>query len=135
MKITKHGKIYSKKEDKKEQFVCGNCGCEFDAKEDEYYVDLGGGDYSSSVTNITLTANTFHTVIKDYLVCSCPECHKIVKKTRERNFEPGWTYLENVAGTSSNLRGEPSGTVVYDAADASATWSCEDALSETLLLK
>lgn len=116
MKITKHGTVHDKKDSKKETFKCGNCGCEFSAKEDEYYVDLGAGGDNSSFTNITITASMFHTVVKDYLVCSCPECHKIVKKIRERNCEPG-------------------GTVVYDAADVSATWTCEDALSEALLLK
>lgn len=81
MKIRKHGTEYDKtlKKDNSEKFECSNCGCEFTAKQDEYYVDYGGMD-----SNVSGTYYTYCTIYKrDYLICSCPECHKIVKKIRE----------------------------------------------------
>ena len=71
MKITKHGKS-TKKQVKYESFKCDKCGCEFEVKEDEYYID------SSYIGGIGLSISNLYE--KTY-VCSCPECHKIVKKT------------------------------------------------------
>lgn len=77
MKITKHG---IKHEQAVETFKCESCGCEFSAKKDEYYIDYDGASYTSFVNTCSISYTT-----KDYLVCSCPECHKIVKKIRERD--------------------------------------------------
>ena len=91
MKIRKHGKMF--KQDPPplaEKFTCNNCNCEFSALNDEYYVDEGGaGNYSSSSWSSSLTY-TWTSTVKDYLVCSCPECHKIVKKVRERDNSNKW---------------------------------------------
>ena len=77
MNISKHGNRYSNQG--MEQFLCGFCGCEFDVYDDEYYVDLCGADIIN--TNPLTTGNC---MCHDYIVCSCPECHKIIKKTRDR---------------------------------------------------
>lgn len=83
MRIKKHGKMYEKEPPVKvEKFKCENCDCEFTCTDDEYYADLGGADLNSD-SGIYLTY-VIRSTIKDYLVCSCPECHKIVKKIRER---------------------------------------------------
>ena len=83
MKIKKHGKEFkSKVKAKTEEFKCEDCGCEFTAKEDEYYRDEGGAESSGGYYGTT--AITISYTRKDYLVCSCPECHKIVKKIEER---------------------------------------------------
>ena len=75
MKIKKHGKKFSKQKPTIESFVCGNCKCEFECKEDEFHIDHS--------TNISQqTSLTFAFSSEETLVCSCPECHKIVKKTR-----------------------------------------------------
>ena len=86
MKINKHGKKHE--ESKKEEFRCDNCGCEFAVKPDEYYIDYGArvayGPKDCTTyelhTNYTVTVST---TMKDVYVCSCPECHKIVKKEKE----------------------------------------------------
>lgn len=82
MKIKKHGSTYINNQDKTEEFVCQNCGCKFTVKNDEYYIDYGGAD-NSWVVSSSITY-TWSSTIKDYYVCSCPECHKIVKKVHER---------------------------------------------------
>ena len=83
MKIRKHGNQYVRvKPDPTESFKCDNCGCEFSVKEDEYYIDYGGADYK--IGDWVTATYTISTIIKDNLVCSCPECHKICKKIRER---------------------------------------------------
>lgn len=86
MRIKKHGNMFDKKpeEIKVEKFKCGNCGCEFTCKDDEYYVDLCGADNGWTTTYYTSLTYTIGATVKDYLVCSCPECHKVVKKIRER---------------------------------------------------
>ena len=84
MKIRKHGNQYTKeKPERTESFKCDNCDCEFSVKEDEYYTDYGGADNNSWTIGTSCTY-TISAVIKDYLVCSCPECHKICKKITER---------------------------------------------------
>jgi predicted HNH restriction endonuclease len=87
MIITKHGEKHAK-ESKKVYFKCDFCKCEFTAEEDEYYRDYGGAESLASALSgsITISYKT-----KDYLVCSCPECHKIVKFLDERE-----TSSENV---------------------------------------
>ena len=85
MKIKKHGKLFNKEEPiHTEKFKCDSCGCEFTCKDDEYYVHKGGADWNCGSGNITVTTYTICSTIRDYLVCSCPECHKVVKKVHER---------------------------------------------------
>ena len=79
MYISKHGLKKKHSIDNRVSFECGNCKCEFKADEDEYYIHLGGADTCGSSITYTLKST-----IQDYLVCSCPECHKIVKKIRVR---------------------------------------------------
>lgn len=97
MKIKKHGKFVKEEKPNTEKFSCDNCGCEFTALEDEFYVDLAGAE-SWSCSSLTYTISSSTT--KDYLVCSCPECHKIVKKIRERNTPISYTYANSTSGTS-----------------------------------
>lgn len=88
MKIKKHGKKFSKSTIAGEMFECESCGCEFEAKSDEYYIDYG---YEIGCTStITLNSISNRTII-DYLICSCPECYKIVKKSCERRI-PNYTF-------------------------------------------
>lgn len=96
MKIEKHGKVYYKESEKTEKFKCDNCGCEFTAKEDEYYIDYNGANYTPINTISTYTISL---IAKDIYVCSCPECSKIVKKIHERKTDSNWitatsTYLD-----------------------------------------
>lgn len=79
MKIRKHGRLFTGTEPKEkiEKFKCDNCNCEFSVKDDEYYRHAGGGSYNWTVTgNLTWTYPT-----KDLLICSCPECYRICRKT------------------------------------------------------
>lgn len=94
MKITKHGK--SKEAWGLEEFKCGNCGCEFAVDTDEYYVDQGSYSdmYSANMTYI------YQYALTDTYVCSCPECHKIVTKSKSRTIEiPTITLTNQVDGT------------------------------------
>ena len=130
MKIHKHGDTYNKEDSEpKEKFKCEKCGCEFTAKTDEYYVDFGAGD-ASGITSLSTTI-TFSTVVKDYIVCSCPECHKIVKKIRTRKIgdpsSPSITYC------TSTTPATPTAPVLGDKADSG--WPYEDSLTEALLIK
>ena len=82
MKINKHGKKYE--ESKQEEFKCDNCGCEFAVEPGECYIDYGAGVIYGSKDWIEISTNyTVSTTVKDVYVCSCPECHKIVKKEKE----------------------------------------------------
>lgn len=110
MKIRKHGKKYTKEQIKTEAFECKNCDCEFTCKEDEYYVDIGGADSNYCGSSLTYTIST---VIKDYLVCSCPECHKIVKKIRERKN----VYYTSLTGTSTTANYSDMLTPTVDEAE------------------
>ena len=106
MKIKKHGKLFNKEEPiHTEKFKCDSCGCEFTCKDDEYYTDTGAADWnyvigSGSITTATCTISP---TIRDYLICSCPECHKIVKKVRERQRDNFW-YNTNPCTTT--LKGD-----------------------------
>ena len=97
MKITKHGKKYKKENSDTEEFVCSNCQCEFDAKPDEYYTDCNASSISES------GSITFSTTAEDRLVCSCPECHKICKKTKYRNAYTPWTVTYDSTATNKPL--------------------------------
>lgn len=95
MKIEKHGELFkgSTKKDKYEQFKCENCGCEFSVKEDEYYRDSG--------TNNLITTSTYTTWSPfDTLVCSCPECYKICKKSCYKTYNE---LINNASTTASKL--------------------------------
>ena len=70
MKITFHGKHQEEKET--ESFKCPVCGCRFECEKDEYYVD--NNYFKNGITISTCTTKR--------LVCSCPECHKIVEKEK-----------------------------------------------------
>lgn len=111
MKITKHGDKY-KKEPNLEEFKCKNCGCEFSAKDDEYYTDT-----SPFITDQGISLNyTISCSHEDWLVCSCPECHKIVKKSKYRNrsYTP-WTVTCTNTNTTNTLKTEPTkDTVTLD---------------------
>ena len=92
MKIKKHGKLFDKEIPiHTEKFKCDSCGCEFTCKDDEYYTDYCGADWHCGSGCITTTTYTISSTSKDYLVCSCPECHKIVKKIRERKNNSWFT--------------------------------------------
>lgn len=110
MKIKKHGSKYETKPNV-ESFECENCGCEFTVKEGEYYRDYSGAENSSdyyTVRSITISYTT-----KDYLVCSCPECHKIVKKIVERkvnSYQPLTTW-------TTTLKNDTNTTVTGDVKD------------------
>ena len=78
MNITKHGED-SKEKLMTEEFECERCGCKFTADYDEYYVEKG----TCFTTSASLTY-TYSAKVTDIYVCSCPECHKIVTKTKER---------------------------------------------------
>ena len=78
MNIKRHGKTLKSKEEL--QFECKNCGCEFTAEEDEYYTDYNAGE-ETDPSYLVLKSTMI-----DYIVCSCPECHKIVKIIKERNI-------------------------------------------------
>ena len=75
MDIKKHGGLDTPKNI--EEFVCENCGCEFTAHDEEYYVDR-------CVDSNALNIAGYQATVKDIYVCSCPECHIIVKKEKSR---------------------------------------------------
>ena len=79
MIITKHGKTA---EHESVEFICSKCGCVFSATFDEYYIDKG-----SAFSSLTTTNYVYRSTVTDYLVCSCPECHKIVVNKEERTIE------------------------------------------------
>lgn len=78
MNVTKHGKD---KEEKviAESFICENCGCEFTAKENEFYVEHR--PYSINGLSATYFTCGYAT---DKYICSCPECHKIIVKEKQK---------------------------------------------------
>ena len=80
MNIIKHGEE-AKENLMTEEFECGQCGCKFTADYDEYYVEKG-----SSFTTSGSTYYTYNATVTDTYVCSCPECHKIVVKTKQRLY-------------------------------------------------
>jgi len=108
MNIIKHGEQASDNL-MTEEFECGQCGCKFTADYDEYYVEKG----SSFTTSSSLTY-MYLTTIEDTYVCSCPECHKIVVKTKQRiNANPtitlsGTDSKENVPDNCKNCSNHPS---------------------------
>ena len=86
MRIIKGGKS---RENTQKFFTCENCGCEFAAEPDEYYVVSTETTLALSVENaITITC--------------CPECHKIVKKNeytlRSDSITSSYTYLSTPTG-------------------------------------
>lgn len=81
MNIIKHGNC-SKEELKPEEFRCEQCGCEFSADYDEYHIHKGSQFLSPSTNTYVYSCK-----VTDNYVCSCPECHKIVVKEKERTVE------------------------------------------------
>lgn len=81
MNITKHGEN-SKDKTMPEEFKCGQCGCEFTADYDEYYVEK-----ESCWTASASTTYVYKATVTDNYICSCPECHKIVVKEKSRLIE------------------------------------------------
>ena len=136
MKIKKHGSYYQKEEViKAERFECKKCGCVFTAKDDEYYTDWG----TSSTSYTGSLTYTWTSTITDWLVCSCPECHKIVKKSRKRELTTTpyttttpftVTCNNSLSGTSSN-----DGSATTHTSTVNAEWTSEDALDDALTLK
>lgn len=119
MKIKKHGKMFEKEPPiPVEKFVCDSCGCEFTCKDDEYYVDFGGADSSCFPFSIS-TTYTYRTITKDYLICSCPECHKIVKKIRERKSDS-----ITVPSYAINLSDSTISGTTKDTSDSYTTITC-----------
>jgi hypothetical protein len=100
MKVLNHGSTYKEDKDppKYEKFKCEKCGCRFSCEEDEYYTDYGtcwptwtcGSE--TITTSATIVNSGYSSTATDILVCSCPECHKIVKKTKTRTvYNPSIT--------------------------------------------
>lgn len=95
MYINKHGKTYKDVEKISEQFECEYCGCEFTARKvDEIYED-----FNAATSNISVSLGPEREE-KDYLVCSCPECHRIVKKIRTRKV-PNYVFTPSITLTES----------------------------------
>ena len=103
MKVTKHGKKFKDDNVNTEEFRCYNCQCEFRAKPDEYYTDYNSWNQSG------IGSITYSSTAEDTLVCSCPECHKICKKTKYRtNYVP---YTVTCNGTSASNAVDTTTTV------------------------
>ena len=108
MNIIKHGEQASDNL-MTEEFECGQCGCKFTADYDEYYVEKG----TSFTTSSSLNYVYFHTVTDKY-ACSCPECHKIVLKTKQRTISnptitlSGTDTKENIPDNCKNCSNHPS---------------------------
>lgn len=77
MKIIKDG-VLKKIDLKQEDFKCEQCGCEFTADYDEYYVDKGTCFTTTSITY------AYKASVTDIYVTCCPQCNKIVTKTKDR---------------------------------------------------
>lgn len=82
MDIIQYGSKEEKKQKNVEEFTCDNCGCKFKADEDEFYVEKGSCFTTSASTTYVYTAN-----VTDKYICSCPQCHKIIIKTKQRLVE------------------------------------------------
>ena len=67
MKILKKGK--EKPTDiHVETFICPECGCEFEASEDEFWTE-------SNWTTASLGSSTYSYTNFEQLHCNCPQCH------------------------------------------------------------
>ena len=98
MNISKHGNS-TKEELNTENFKCEQCGCEFSANYDEYYVEKG-----SSIKCPSSLTYVYTVQVTDTYVCSCPECHKIVTKGKQRiNENPciSLSYIETDSNYST----------------------------------
>lgn len=94
MKILEHGNT-AKSETRGEKFVCDECGCIFKAKDGEYYVDHGTWGYTDTITlNYSVTYSAY---VTDTYACNCPECHKMVTKTKKekRNIYSTYTTTDS----------------------------------------
>lgn len=95
MNITKHG-IIMQDVQPVENFKCDQCGCEFAADYDEYYVEKG-----SCITTSASTTYVYSATVADIYVCSCPECHKIVTKHKQRLDD---SITVNLSGTVEHIK-------------------------------
>ena len=108
MKITKDC-VFKKIDLEQEDFKCKECGCEFTADYDEYYADKG-----SSCTTLSAITYAYHSTVTDTYVCSCPKCHKIVIKTKQRIEErptitlTGTSSAESIPDYCKNCSNHPS---------------------------
>lgn len=96
MNIKKHGNL-SKEEAKTEEFKCEQCGCEFDADYDEYYVEKG-----SCLTTASSLTYVYNATVSDTYITVCPECHKVVTKTKQRTVSNITTTYSGTASTKIN---------------------------------
>jgi len=109
MKITKDG-VLKKIDLKQEDFKCNECGCEFTADYDEYYVEKG----SCFTTTSTSTYYVYKASVTDKYVTCCPQCHKIVVKTKERLVEnptitlTSFTTADYIPDNCKNCSNHPS---------------------------
>ena len=69
MKILKKGKDMTASKCT-ETFVCRVCGCEFEASEDEYWVESGWITSAS-----TIGSDTYSYTNEEKIHCNCPQCH------------------------------------------------------------
>lgn len=85
MNVIKHGEK-TPLELKTEEFKCEQCGCQFTTDYDEYYISKGSfiTSLGSSSTYYTYMTLGIGINVTDTYICSCPECHKIVTKTKQR---------------------------------------------------
>lgn len=70
MKILKKGKDMTVSKHT-ETFTCPVCGCEFEASEDEYWIEESSWIASAS----TICANTYSYTTEEKMHCNCPQCH------------------------------------------------------------
>ena len=105
MNIKKHG-VLGDLESKLEEFKCESCGCEFVVNDEEYYIDKG----SQFSEGITANSWQYSAFVHDCFVCSCPECYKIVTKTKDRTVtNPCIT----VGSSSTGIGLKPLSTKAY----------------------
>ena len=100
MNIEKHG-VVPKNELNTEHFKCENCGCEFYANFDEYYIKKGS-DFPRNNYDISSSVYVYKVTVTDNYICSCPECHKIVIKTKSRLKENPAITLTGTSSSSSS---------------------------------
>ena len=100
MNIKKHG-CNQKEEQQTEEFKCEQCGCEFSAGYDEYYVERG----STWSGNYSVLSYTYSSYVTDKYICSCPECNKIVIKEKQRMVETPSISVTGLSLTSEECKG------------------------------
>lgn len=69
MKILKKGKDMTASKHT-EAFVCPVCGCEFEASEDEYWIESGW-----ITSAYTINTDAYNYTNEEKMHCNCPQCH------------------------------------------------------------